>query len=173
MHLFRFLVLLWLSMLDPGSSKSYRCNGACNVPFEESCPYVIANYNFSGTCCSLADNTTTGGCELTITSTTGDASCDFAPRNFSCNETTGDCSDVMYFTQDGGTSACPVSSYTVTMDHIAPPATSGGASSGSTRASNGNSVDNTFSNVGSSAFDRMSNQILQWLFVVMLSYHLK
>ena len=109
---------LVLSMLIPKMvpAPTAFCSGVCEIPFSESCNDVVANYKFYGSCCSLADNTATGGCTLTITQVTGDGYCDYIAKNWTCGPCVNDtcsCVDGDNYVTSSGTAPCPSSNYDV------------------------------------------------------------
>ena len=102
-------------MLQRVPAPAYVCQGACQIPFAETCKTVISDYKFSGTCCSLADNTTTGGCQLTITGSTGTSTayCDYVLKNATCPPNASSCLDQDYYIQATGLQPCPPDKYNV------------------------------------------------------------
>ena len=112
---FLLCIVLALSMPKGVPAPAFVCAGTCVIPFVENCTTVISDYNFSGTCCSLADNSTTGGCDLTIVGTTGDVFCDYIPKNWSCNPLVGCVDGDTFIQSENGTESCPNSIYNATM----------------------------------------------------------
>ena len=117
------VVFILLSMFQGVPAPAYVCQGACQIPFTESCDTVISDYNFSGTCCSLADNTTTRGCELTISGTTATrtAYCNYVLKNHTttCPPNASSCVDQDYYIQSTAMESCPLDKYNV-LGHASP-----------------------------------------------------
>ena len=111
--LFRILFLGLSLLFDGAQSVQQNCNGVCYQYFPESCPTVIKNYRFlSGTCCSLADNSTTGGCDLTVTSSDGHGTCDYVSANVTCSSSAViGCNNQDISLISTAADPCPASSY--------------------------------------------------------------
>ena len=120
--LVQLTTILWNLRNNYASAQAsaYLCKSPCVESFDESCEELMHLYDWSGDCCSLADNNGTGGCNLTTV-----GSCTNNGRTYPIFlEMSGDPSEPYYLSALGGLSIsrtvvekegasmeCPVSAY--------------------------------------------------------------
>ena len=100
-------IVIPLTLFTPANGAARLCNpGPCKLPQSESCSELIQKNKFKGTCCSLVDDSETGGCVVTVS----DGDCYWEFRDFQCDPST-DCFPPGTIWLANNDDECPLSTY--------------------------------------------------------------